>query len=80
MNNDDTDDEDDHEYDDGDDDKDLQPRELILKVSLDVRYIFLLSKSSLGHVTKHDNITGYCISHCLSNFLVIACLAKFVKP
>ena len=61
MNNDDTDDEDDHEYDDGDDDKDLQPRELILKVSLDVRYIFLLSKSSLGHFTKHDNITGWWI-------------------
>ena len=55
---DDDDDDDDGEYYDGDDDKDLEPRELILKVSLDVRYIFLLSKSSLGHVTKHDNITG----------------------
>ena len=55
---DDDDDDDDGEYHDGDDDKDLEPRKLILKVSLDVRYIFLLSKSSLGHFTKHDNNTG----------------------
>ena len=45
--NDDTDDADNDEYDDGDDEEDLEPRELILKVALDVGHIFLLSKGSL---------------------------------
>ena len=53
-----------------DDGDDLKPRELVLKVSLHIRYIFLLSKSSLGYVSNTEDIVFSVPSHalqCLSN-------------